>query len=132
MQDIFVNLTCINCWLFSLPSLFLTYMYLPESQIQKNFLFIQTNSFIIFTCFKSSSTCPGLQTSGLIRRLSVYSEHKSWSQRESVQIDLTVILIVLVKYISFLLDTTNKNYNSYDSYMYYLDSFFFKKLIYLL
>ena len=26
------------------------FTYLPESQIQKKFLFIQTNSFIIFTC----------------------------------------------------------------------------------
>ena len=30
--------------------IFFTYMYLPESQIYKKCLFIQTNSFIIFTC----------------------------------------------------------------------------------
>ena len=42
--------------------------YLPESQIQKNVLFIQTNSFI-FHLFESTFTCPVIWASGLARRL---------------------------------------------------------------
>ena len=45
------------------------FTYLPESQIYKFFLFIQTNSFIIFTCPNSSFICPRLRESGLARRL---------------------------------------------------------------
>ena len=35
------------------------FTYLPNSQIQKNFLFIQTNSFIIFTCPNPVLLVPG-------------------------------------------------------------------------
>ena len=42
-----------------------TYMYLPKTQTWKIFLFIQTNSFIIFTW-------PWLRTSGLAWRLLTY------------------------------------------------------------
>ena len=34
----------------STDKLYHSFTYLPKSQIQTNFLFIQTNSFIIFTC----------------------------------------------------------------------------------
>ena len=41
----------------------------PKPNLEK-YLFIQTNSFIFFTCPKSSFTCPRLWASGLARRLS--------------------------------------------------------------
>ena len=54
----------VNIWLPSLKShgvfALIFFTYLPESQIQKNILFIQTNPFIIFTCPNSALLVPGI------------------------------------------------------------------------
>ena len=66
----FIIISCITI----LALIFFNYM--PESKIQKNFLFIQTNYFIIFTCQNPVLLVPGFGQVG---------QHDDWFQSKTME-----------------------------------------------